>query len=146
MKKLVVMVLAVILIFGMTACGKKGGKEEPTPTKQIVETEEEKKLQKEDEDFAEEFRRTVEIAVADFMVYDEIAGVIGNSSSAEVEIVSWGPNGIEYVKEMPNLKTAIEDVFKNVSKVAFTSEKYKGMKYVVTFKKDGAFTANGTWR
>lgn len=145
MKKLAVMVLAVTLIFGMTACGKKGGKEEPTPTKQIVETEEEKKLQKEDEDFAEEFRRTVEIATADIMVYDEIVGVIGNSS-AEVEIVSWGPNGIEYVKEMPNLKTAIEDVYKNVPKVAFTSEKYKGMKYVVTIKKDGALTAIGTWR
>lgn len=145
MKKLVVMVLAVILIFGMTACGKNGGKEEPTPTKQIVETEEEKKLQKEDEDFAEEFRYCLEIAAADIMVYDEIAGVIG-SSTAEVEIASWGPNGIEYVKEMPNLKTMIDDVYKNAPKVAFTSEKYKGMKYIVSFKKDGALTAIGAWR
>lgn len=145
MKKLVVMVLAVILIFGMTACGNNGGKEEPTPTKQIVETEEEKKLQKEDEDFAEEFRHTVEIAAADIMVYDEIAGIIG-SSSAEVEIVSWGPNGIEYVKDMPNLKALIEEVYENVPKVAFTSQKYKGMKYVVSCKKDGAFTVTGAWR
>lgn len=145
MKKLVVMVLAVILIFGMTACGKNGGKEEPTPTKQIVETEEEKKLQKEDEDFAEEFRYCLEIAAADIMVYDEIVGVIG-SSTAEVEIASWGPNGIEYVKEMPNLKTMIDDVYKNAPKVAFASEKYKGMKYIVSFKKDGALTAIGAWR
>jgi predicted small lipoprotein YifL len=145
MKKLVVLVLAVVLVIGITACGKSGGNEEPTPTKKIEETEQEKKLQKEDEDFADEFRHTLEIAAADIMVYDEIAGVIGNSTS-EVEIASWGPNGIEYVKDMPNLKTAIDEVYKNASRVAFASEKYKGMKYVVSFKKDGTLTAIGVWR
>ena len=145
MKKLLVMMLAVVFVLGLTACGTGSGEESPTPTKKIEETEEEKKLQKEDEDFAEEFRHSVEIATADLMVYDEVVGVIGSSTS-EVEIASWGSNGVDYIKDMPNLKAAIDDVYKNVSKTAFASEKYKGMKYVVSCKKDGALIVTGEWR
>lgn len=146
MKKMMV-ILCVVAALSLVACGKGGDKDnEPTPKQEAV-SEEEKNLQKDDEDIAEEIRHTVEIAYADLAVYDDLAKAIGSSTSS-VEILSWGSSGITYIVDVPNLKAAIEEVYEGkVNSSAFQSTKYKSMKYVVSAKKNnGMFDITGEWK
>ena len=146
MKK-VLIILCVVAVLALTACGKGDGTEKESTDKQEVVSEEEKKLRKEDEDMAEEVRRTVEIAGASLEVFDDLQKAIGNSTSS-VEILSWGVSGITYIADVPNLKAEMDDVYKQmVNNGVFQSAKYKSMKYVVSVKKsNGQFVFSGEWK
>ena len=146
MKK-VMIILCVVVALSLVACGKGSDKDnEPTPKQETV-SEEEKNLQKDDEDMAEEIRHTVEIVYADLAVYDDLAKAIGSSTSS-VEILSWGFSGITYIADVPNLKVAMEEVYEGkVNSSVFQSTKYKSMKYVVSAKKNNRkFDITGEWK
>lgn len=123
-----------------------------TKTEKVVEADqqEEKKNGEKDEYMAELIRHAAEISAAEKEVYDEIMALVVDSDSY-VAILSVGEGGLKWEKDVPELASALKDIFGNLLDKEFSwlSEKYKGQRYTVFCKRPDegtlAMSVIGKW-
>lgn len=104
-----------------------------------------------DEDAAEEVRHCIEIALAaEIETYEEIIGALAGATDS-VDLFVLSDNGLEYLKDLPNMKKSLESVYNDqlYKGNLFKSQKYKQKKFVITVKAltpdGGALQIDGHW-
>lgn len=117
-----------------------------TKTEKVVEADqqEEKINREQDELMAEEIRHCAEILTAGIAEYDEIMALIGDTDSY-VAFFSVGEGGLKWEKDAPTLATGMRKVYGDyLDKFSWCSEKYKGQRYTVYYKRpvEGASTGS----
>ncbi|MBO4484419.1 MAG: hypothetical protein J5738_03430 [Lachnospiraceae bacterium] len=118
--------------------GDKAETEKVTP-----DPEKEKENQKEDENNAEDFRHSAEVATAIIAVYDEAVAAIGDSDSY-VAFFSVGKGGIKWEKDLPELASCMQYVYgDSLDDFEWKSEKYKENRYTVYYKSPAEGASSG---